>query len=299
MKDLFGKNCLITGAANGIGKAFAKLFALEGMNLYLTDIDVEGLEVLKAEIENTRIKIVIGKCDVTNIEDFKRIAADFHSKMGDTDMLLNNAGIAIVGNILDITLEDWKAILDVNLMGIVHSLKVFLPEMIERRSGHIVNMASGAGIFGSTEPLPYIASKFAVVGISEALFGQLSQYGIKVSVIVPSYIRTNIFHTSRVRYPQAVLDDIGEVKLKEIYKSILDDMQSKAIPPERAVKKYIKGIKEEQLYISDMNAALSIFTMKGMQPRQFEEFLKNYNLQSAKTAQSHFAKFGIDIEKYK
>ena len=299
MKDLFGKNCLITGAANGIGKAFAKALSLEGMNLYLTDIDVEGLEVLKGEIDDTRKKIVIGKCDVTNIEDFKRIAVDFRSKIGDIDLLLNNAGIAILGNILDIKLEDWKDILDVNLMGIVHSLKVFLPEMIERKSGHIVNMASGAGIFGSTEPLPYIASKFAVVGISEALFGQLNQYGIKVSVIVPSYIRTNIFHTSRVRYPQAVLDDIGKDKLKEIYKSILDDMQSKAIPPKRAVKRYIKGIKEEQLYVCDMNAALSIFTMKGMQPRQFEEFLKNYNLQSAKSAQSHFAKFGVDIEKYK
>ncbi|TFG23956.1 MAG: SDR family NAD(P)-dependent oxidoreductase [Promethearchaeota archaeon] len=141
-------------------------------------------------------------------------------KLGNLDLFLNNAGIAIIGNILDISLEDWKDILDVNLMGIVHSLKVFLPKMIEQRHGHIVNMASGAGIFGSTEPLPYVASKFAVVGISEALFGQLHQYGIKVSVIVPSYIRTNIFHRSRIRCPQAVLDDIGEVKLKAIYKKL-------------------------------------------------------------------------------
>ena len=293
MKDLTNKNCLITGAANGIGRAFSKLLALEGMNLYLTDIDIDSLKTLESEITNPNIKIITGKCDVTKIADFEQIALDFQSKLGDLDLLLNNAGIAIIGNILEFTLEDWKE------MGIVHSLKVFLPMMIERKSGHIVNVASGAGIFGSTEPLPYVASKFAVVGLSEALFGQLHQQGIKVSVIIPSYIRTNIFHKSKIRYPQALIDDIGEVKLREVYNSILNDMQSKAMLPERAVKKYINGIKNDQLYIYDVKAVMAIFAMKGTNPQQFEEFLKNYNLQNAKTAQKHFEKFGIDIDKYR
>ena len=290
---------LITGAANGIGRAFSKLLALEGMNLYLTDINIHNLETLEREINNPNIKIITGKCDVTKIADFEQIALDFQSKLGDLDLLLNNAGIAIIGNILEFTLEDWMEILDVNLMGIVHSLKVFLPMMIERKSGHIVNVASGAGIFGSTEPLPYVASKFAVVGLSEALFGQLHQQGIKVSVIIPSYIRTNIFHKSKIRYPQALIDDIGEIKLREVYNSILNDMQSKAMLPERAVKKYINGIKNDQLYIYDVKAVMAIFAMKGTNPQQFEEFLKNYNLQNAKTAQKHFEKFGIDIDKYR
>jgi len=298
MKDLSNKNCLITGAANGIGRAFSKLLALEGMNLYLTDIDIDGLKTLESEITNPNIKIITGKCDVTQIADFEQIARDFQSKLGNLDLLLNNAGIAIIGNILEFTLDDWKNILDVNLMGVVHSLKVFLPKMIERKSGHIVNVASGAGIFGSTEPLPYVASKFAVVGLSEALFGQLHQLGITVSVIIPSYIRTNIFHKSRIRYPKALMDDIGEDKLREIYNSILNDMQSKAMLPERAVKKYISGIKNDQLYIYDIKAVLAIFTMKGTNPKQFEEFLKNYNLQNAKSAQEHFEKFGIDVDKY-
>jgi short-subunit dehydrogenase len=295
MKDLSNKNCLITGAANGIGRAFSKLLALEGMNLYLTDIDIDGLKTLESEITSPNIKIITGKCDVTQIADFEQIARDFQSKLGNLDLLLNNAGIAIIGNILEFTLDDWKNILDVNLMGVVHSLKVFLPKMIERKSGHIVNVASGAGIFGSTEPLPYVASKFAVVGLSEALFGQLHQLGITVSVIIPSYIRTNIFHKSRIRYPKAL---IGEDKLREIYNSILNDMQSKAMLPERAVKKYISGIKNDQLYIYDIKAVLAIFAMKGTNPKQFEEFLKNYNLQNAKSAQEHFEKFGIDVDKY-
>ena len=299
MKDLTNKNCLITGAASGIGRAFSKFLALEGMNLYLTDINVDELKILEKEISSPNIKLITGKCDVTKIADFEQIARDFQSKLGDLDLLLNNAGIAIIGNILEFTLDDWKDILDVNLMGIVHSLKVFLPKMIERKSGHIVNVASGAGIFGSTEPLPYVASKFAVVGLSEALFGQLHQQGVNVSVIIPSYIRTNIFHKSRIRYPQALIDDIGEEKLREIYNSILNDMQSKAMLPERAVKKYIKGIKSEQLYIYDIKAVLAIFAMKGTNPRQFEEFLKNYNLQNAKSAQEHFEKFGIEIDKYR
>ncbi|MCJ7650719.1 MAG: SDR family NAD(P)-dependent oxidoreductase [Candidatus Lokiarchaeota archaeon] len=296
---MINKSCLITGAANGIGRAFAKALALEGMNLYLTDIDLEGLNNVKREVEDTGVTVFTGKCDVTKIDDFKQISIDFQSKLGNIDMLLNNAGIAIVGNILEFTLQDWKDVLDVNLWSIIHSIKVFLPKMLERGTGHIVNMASGAGIFGSTEPIPYVASKFAVVGISEALYGQLHQQGIKVSVIVPSYIRTNIFQRSKIRYPQMLIDDIGEAKLRDIYHSILSEMQSKAIPPDRAVKRYIRGIKKDQLYISDIKAVSSILTMKGSNPHQFEEFLINYNHQNTESTRKHFSKFGIDIDKYK
>lgn len=216
MKELKNKNCFITGAANGIGRSFALALAREGMNLFISDIDMVNLKEVKSEIENIGAKVVTAKCDVTKFEDFQKNAKKFYSEIGNVDLLINNAGIVIGGSIFEITLEDWRELLNVNLWSIIYSLKVFLPKMVERRKGHIVNMASGAGVLGATEPLPYIASKFAVVGLSEALFGQLNSYGINVSVIVPTYVRTGIFQKCKVKYSQKLIDDVGEKKLREI-----------------------------------------------------------------------------------
>ena len=249
MKDLKNKNCFLTGAASGIGRAFAIALAKEGMNLFISDIDVENLEMVKKEIEEMGAKVIIGKCDVSKYEDFEDIAKEFYSKLGDVDLLINNAGIAIGGPIEQLELEDWKAVLDVNLWSIIHSIKVFLPRMLEKKSGHIVNVASGAGVLGSSEPLPYITSKFAVVGISEALYGQLYNRGIRVSVIVPSYIKTNIFLTSKFKWPKKLVEDYGVEKIEEIYNTYMKDMASKAMLPKRAVRKYIAQIKENRLYL--------------------------------------------------
>ncbi len=299
MIDLKNKNCLITGAAKGIGRSFALALAQEGMNLFITDIDMENLEKVKNEVETAEARVYAAKCDVTKFEDFQNVAKEFYSELGNVDLLINNAGIVIGGSIFEITLDDWRELLDVNLWSIIYSLKVFLPKMVESRGGHIVNMASGAGVLGATEPLPYIASKFAVVGLSEALFGQLNNYGINVSVIVPTYVRTGIFQKSKVKYSQKLIDDVGEKRLREISQSLLKEMGSKAMLPDRAVKKYIMGIKNNQLYIYDSKAILRALTLKGTNQPQYEKFLKDWNKQNEEKTRMHFLKYGIDIDKYK
>jgi len=299
MKELRNKNCFITGAANGIGRSFALALAGEGMNLFIADIDMENLEKVKNEVETAGARVYAAKCDVTKFEDFQNVAKEFYSELGNVDLLINNAGIVIGGSIFEITLDDWRELLDVNLWSIIYSIKVFLSKMVERRGGHIVNMASGAGVLGATEPLPYVASKFAVVGLSEALFGQLSSYGINVSVIVPLYIRTTIFQKCKIKSSQKLIDDVGEKRLREIYQSLLKEMESKAMPPDRAVKKYIEGIKNNQLYIYESKTVLRALTLKGTNPPQFEAFLKDYNKQQEEVTRKHFLKYGIDIDKYK
>lgn len=299
MKDLHNKTCLITGAANGIGRSFALALAQEGMNVCITDIDMHNLEKVKNELESIGAKVCAIKCDVTKLNNFLKVNKELNSYFGDLDLLINNAGIAIGGNIFEITLDDWKELLDVNLWSIIYSLKVFLPKMIERHTGHIVNVASGAGILGATEPIPYVTSKFAVVGLSEALFGQLDIFSINVSVIVPSYIRTRIYEKCKVKYSKELINDVGEDKLREISRSLLSDMQSKALSPDRAVKKYIKGIKNNQLYIYDTKAILTLLTLKGTNQLQFETFLKNINKNAEENTRKHFLKYGIDIDKYK
>jgi short-subunit dehydrogenase len=298
MKELKNKNCFITGAASGIGRSFALSLAEEGMNLYISDINIENLESVRQEVEGLGVKVYASKCDVSKFEDFQAIAKDFYSKLGELDLLINNAGIAIGGDLLEISLEDWRKVLDVNLWSIIYSLNVFLARMMKKKSGHIINVASGAGLFGSSEPLPYITSKFAVIGLSEALFGQLNSFGINVSVIIPIYIRTNIFSTAQIKYSQKLEEAIGKEKLEQIYKELLKEMASKAIPPDRAVKKYIKGIKNNQLYIYDSKGILTLLGLKGNQ-QHYEKFLIDYNQNAINVIKEHFLKYGINLDDFK
>ncbi len=116
MKTLNGKNCLITGAASGIGRTLAIGLAKEGMNLFLSDFDMEGLENVKKEVAKSRIQVFTGKCDVSKLEDYKKLTDQAAAQMGDVDLLINNAGIAGAGLIEDLGPEDWKHVMDVNAL---------------------------------------------------------------------------------------------------------------------------------------------------------------------------------------
>jgi len=272
MKELKNKNCLITGAASGIGRSFALALAKEGMNLYITDINVEGLEKVKTEVEDLGATVYSDWCDVSKFEDFKTIAENFYSKLGNVDLLINNAGIAISGGIEVLEIEDWKKVLDINLMSIIYSLKVFVPRMVEKGSGHIVNVSSGSGLFGSSEPLPYITSKFAVVGLSEAIFSRLKPAGINVSVIVPTVIKTNIWNTSEIKTSPKLLEDFGKEKIDKIYEELIQLIYNKSL--------------------------LEILSLKGRDLQEYEKFLVEYQDMNRKSMVEHFHKHGINIEDY-
>ncbi len=300
MKDLMGKTCFLTGAANGIGRSFAKALAKEGMKLFITDIDTEGLERVKNEIEQTGTTVHSMKCDVSKLSDFEEASKDFYSKLGDVDLLINNAGIGLADNLADMDLEIWKSVIDVNLWSIILSLKVFLPRMLERKSGHIVNVASAAGLFGSSEPLPYITSKFAVVGLSEGLFSRLNMFGINVSVIAPNYIRTNIFEEGlkNMKYDPKMLKDFGKEKLDEVYNTWIDNVINSAMSPDVAVRKYIRQIKKDLLYIFDSKAIKDIMALKGKDLQNYEKLLLDYGEMQAKNMRAYFHQHGINIEDY-
>jgi len=300
MKDLMGKTCFLTGAANGIGRSFAKALAKEGMKLFITDIDTEGLERVKNEIEQTGKIVHSMKCDVSKLSDFEEASKEFYSKLGDVDLLINNAGIGLADNLADMDLEIWKSVIDVNLWSIILSLKVFLPRMLERKSGHIVNVASAAGLFGSSEPLPYITSKFAVVGLSEGLFSRLNMSGINVSVIAPNYIRTNIFEEGlkNMKYDPKMLKDFGKEKLDEVYNTWIDNVINSAMSPDVAVRKYIRQIKKDLLYIFDSKAIKDIMALKGKDLQNYEKLLLDYGEMQAKNMREYFHQHGINIEDY-
>ena len=267
-KELKGRNCLLTGAASGIGRSLAFCLAREKVNLFLADIDMENLEKVKKELEPLGIKVFTGKCDVSSYEDFEQLAKEVYSKFGDLDILINNAGIGCGGYVETMELVDWKHVLDINLWSIIYSIKVFLPRTLERGTGYIINTGSGAGIVGLPNHIPYVTSKFAVVGISEALYSELSDRGIDVSVICPTVIKTNIIDRSSVEIPLNLL--VGDekektAKLEEFKKIFWEIYTRKSLTPDQAAKKYIKGIKKRKLYIFD----------KSILP--FAQFLKSFS----------------------
>ncbi len=293
------KNCVITGAASGIGRCLAIGLAKEGMNLFMADIQVENLEKVKQEIEKMGVRVFTARCDVAKYEDLANLAREVYARLGDVDLLINNAGIAGGGFVESIELEEWKRVLEVNLWGIIHSLKVFLPRMLQRGSGHIVNTGSGAGVVGIPHHIPYIASKFAVVGISEALYSELSSRGIIVSVICPTKVKTSIMDRTNISVLQGVVSGNPEEiarKSGEFRKAFEKGYFKDALIPEEVARKYIQGIKKEKLYIFDSRIVPLAMLVKAVFPRLYKGVLRKEGAKNLKLIREALSEAGIDLK---
>ena len=196
--DIPGSVAVVTGAASGIGRATAVELAKEGASLVLADLDDEALKEVASEIEALGRSALTVETDVAKLESVQNLFDRSLAEMGRVDILMNNAGVHIVGPIENTSIDDWKWIIDINLWGVIYGIKVFLPHMLERGSGHIVNTASVAGLVGGLDAIPYTATKFAVLGISEGLAVALRRRGIGVTAICPGLVGTNIIDSQRV-----------------------------------------------------------------------------------------------------
>jgi len=281
MKNLRNKNCLITGSAAGIGRSLALGLAGEGMNIFLADINLENLKKVEKEIQNLGVKVCIGICDISNNDDFKRIANEAHEKLGDLDMVINNAGInGNAGSLEMLTFKyDWEKIININIWGNIYSLYTFLPRMLKRGSGHIVNVASVAGTIGEPYNIPYVTTKFAVVGFSEALYSELNRKGINVSIICPSAIKTSLMHKINYKFSDEMLkanqvNNFDQAARAEFQKRIEQLYNRSALSPDKAAGRYIKGIKKEKLYIYDKKVYQFVFVIKGISATIYKVLLR-------------------------
>ena len=190
--NLKGKNAIITGAGRGIGRAIAIALANEGVNVGLVGRSEEHLQVVVKETEAQGVKAVFATADISSNEEVTKAIHSLTNELGTIDILINNAGIAKFGKFMDLEVEEWEKIIQVNLMGVYYVTRAVLPGMIEQQSGDIINISSSAGQKGAPITSAYSASKFGVMGITESLAMEVRKHNIRVSALTPSTVATDL-----------------------------------------------------------------------------------------------------------
>lgn len=188
-----GQVAVVTGAASGIGRATAAALAAEGASVVMADVNAARLAEAADEVAAGGGKVLAQRCDVSRDEDVSALAAVTAERFGPADILMNNAGVMLRGPLERMPIAEWQWILDINFLGAVRGVQAFLPAMLARGSGHIVNTASIGGLIGGRpHSAGYSASKFALVGYSETLHAYATPRGVGVSVLCPGGVRTNL-----------------------------------------------------------------------------------------------------------
>jgi len=251
MREFKGKTAFITGGASGIGFAMGKAFAEEGMNVMLADVEPGALDSALKDLNQYGNHVRGVACDVADPDSVEHAAQATFAAFGKVHILCNNAGVAGGGGIDTISVESWKWVVDVNLMGVVYGIRSFLPHMrAHGEGGHIVNTASMAGMVSGMGFNPYTATKFAVVAMSEGLAAQLQPLGIGVSVLCPHFVRTKIGESGRnrqERYGQAEpLDPNGPAAA--FVAEIARQIEAGRDPAEVAAR-VLNAIRNGELYI--------------------------------------------------
>jgi NAD(P)-dependent dehydrogenase (short-subunit alcohol dehydrogenase family) len=251
MRELAGRTAFVTGGASGIGFALGAAFAQAGMKVMLADIETDALAEAVKSLREFGPNVRGVACDVADPVSVERAAEASYQAFGNVHVVCNNAGVAAAGGIDNISLDNWRWVLDVNLMGVLHGVRTFLPHIrAHGEGGHIVNTASMAGMNSGLGFSPYVASKFAVVGMSEGLATRLKPFGIGVTVLCPGFVRTRIGESGRnrpERYGATQTPDPAS-PAGLLLAQIAERLQS-GLNPSDVAARVLAAIREDALYV--------------------------------------------------
>jgi NAD(P)-dependent dehydrogenase (short-subunit alcohol dehydrogenase family) len=248
MKNLEGKVAFITGGASGIGLGMAKVFRSAGMKVIIADIRHDYLEDARKSFDGDTANIHSIQLDVTDRKAFETAAQEAERVFGRVHILCNNAGIYLYGPMQKATFDDWDWVLNVNLGGVINGIQTFIPRIRSHgEGGHIVNTASISGIFVAGGTGVYTTSKFAVVGLSEALRLDLEPENIGVSVLCPGFVNSRIYDCGETRPDQ--LANSGYAIRKEILERLKKVHDEVGMDPLKVGEKVLAAIRQDRLYI--------------------------------------------------
>ncbi|RWZ52175.1 3-ketoacyl-ACP reductase [Halobacillus fulvus] len=191
-QEIKGKIAYITGAGRGIGKATALEFAREGVHVGLIARTESRLQEVAEEARSFGVKASVATADVANWEEVEQAVATLEKELGAADILINNAGIGVYGDFLDIDPEEFRRVMDVNVFGTYHMTRAVLPQLIEKNRGDIINISSSSGLKATAGSAAYSASKFAVQGMTEGLMQEVRRHNIRVNTLNPSLVATEL-----------------------------------------------------------------------------------------------------------
>ncbi|MGG3891087.1 3-ketoacyl-ACP reductase [Metabacillus fastidiosus] len=215
-----GKTALVTGAGKGIGKATVIKLAKEGVNIGLLARTEADLRDVAAEIEQLGVKVAYATADVSSLEEVEKAVDHVTSQLGSFDILINNAGIGKFGGFLELDPEEWKKIIDVNLMGVYYVTRSVLPQLIEKNGGDIINISSTAGQKGAPVTSAYSASKFGLLGLTESLALEVRKHNIRVTALTPSTVATELAYKENLTdgNPEKVMqpEDLAELIVAQL-----------------------------------------------------------------------------------
>ncbi len=245
--------CIITGAGGGFGRALAVELGRRGAHLLLTDVDVKGAE------ETARLATDVGarsvrptRCDVTKLEDVKALAA---SAEGPVDLVVNNAGVSSAGLVGELPIEDWRWTLEVDLFGVIHGCHVFVPFLRAQGHGHVLNVASAAGLFSAPMMGAYNVAKAGVIALSETLSAELGDSKVGVTVLCPTFFKTNIANSGR----------FTDEKTRDMARKFVDRGKT----PEEVARAALASVDRDELYALPMADARWLWRLKRASPAAF------------------------------
>lgn len=243
---------VVTGAGSGLGRALALELGRRGARVVISDVDAAGLEQTERQLHAVARAVAATTCDVRSAAEVDALAAFANTQFGEVDLIANNAGIAVAGRIDEVEIDRWHQVIDVNLYGVIHGCKSFVPAMRKRRRGFVINVASAAGLFSMPKLGPYNVSKAGVVALSQTLHGEVAREGVHVSVLCPTFFQTNI--------AQRGAAEVGD----RLRQSIERAMAKSKVQAPRVAAAAIDAVLRNQLYalpMADGRAAWRTFRL--------------------------------------
>jgi len=264
--SLHGKVAVVTGGGSGIGRATAFLLARHGARVHVADFQSDTAEEVARAIEAAGGSAVAHVLDVSDPDAMEAFAETVFAAEGHVDILHNNAGIGHAGNIEATTVEDWQRVIGVNLLGVAYGVQAFIPRMLQQGSpASVVNTASQAGLMPAAKMAPYCASKYGVVGLSEALNAELSKRGIHVSAICPGIIDTPIVSTGIMRGDAA-----------EIQGQVSSFYAKHGASPDEVAQAVLKAIDKRKLIVPVPHRQVTLpYLLHRISPRLLQPLARN------------------------